>query len=100
MTCTEVSAMIQFPCPNTTKNFNLRRKRIKKDTCNVCDKFHAGIVSINNDICRYNLKEEHKVHLDIANRAQQLLKEDMMTATMDQEKETITFDLEKTLLLP
>ena len=82
------------------RNFNLRRKRIKKDTCNICDKLNAEIQSTNNEVGREQLKADHRIHVDKAEEAQKLLKQDMITSTIDEEMETITFDLEKTLPLP
>lgn len=72
-----------------------KTQKAKKDICNVCDNLNTEIQSTNNGVGREQLKVDHRVHIDKAEKAQNLLKQDMITSTTDEEMDTITFDLEK-----
>lgn len=80
--------------------FNLRTKTLKKDTCNKCDSFKMKIDNEKNDEKKRELIEQHKQHLDEAENAQKMRRNDFKTAKEINEVECLTFDLEKTLPLP
>ncbi|CAG9771476.1 unnamed protein product [Ceutorhynchus assimilis] len=80
--------------------FNLRTKELKKDTCNKCDSLKMKIENEKNDEKKRELTEQHKQHLDEAENAQALRREDFRTAKEMDDYECLTFDMEKTLPLP
>lgn len=82
------------------KKFNLQRKQLKKDTCNKCDTLVTKASSATSAELKQDLEKQHKDHLDDANKAQFLMKEDLKRANTDEELEVLTFDMEKTLPLP
>lgn len=81
-------------------NFNLRCKALKKDTCNVCDGLKMKIENEAEPEKKEDLKKEHNKHLEQAEMAQTLRRDDFKTAVDNQDHECLTFDLEKTLPLP
>lgn len=82
------------------KKFNLKFKHLKKDTCNKCDIFAAKIAGVSSETDKQPLKEDHKRHIDMAEEAQHLMKNDMKRAKDDDSIECLSFDMEKTLPLP
>lgn len=80
--------------------FNLRRKKLKKDTCNICDRLQNEITQCVDKDKLLTLTQEKDLHLDKAENAQSKRKEDMLTAKEEIDTETLCFDLEKTLPLP
>lgn len=82
------------------KNFNLRRKRPSKDTCNICDRFAAKIKMEQSVEHLRQLKDDHEKHLKLAETARYHLKQDMQRAKDDKLTEAITYDMEETLPLP
>lgn len=83
------------------KNFNLRRKPFKKDTCNLCDKFAAQTKSLEGpELELAKIKQDD--HLKAAEDARKLMNKQFEDAKKDEtkEQETLSFDLEKTLPLP
>lgn len=81
-------------------NFNLKRKKLKKDTCNTCDKLHIELQYCNDRERKEVIELKHKTHIMEADDAQKMRKEDMKNAEKDPDLETFCFDLEKTLPLP
>lgn len=81
------------------KDFNLRFKVPKKDTCKKCD--HYG-VKIKNavGVDRQIIEDWHNNHLEQAELLQTQMKNDLELAKNDAEVETLTFDMQKTLPLP
>ncbi|XP_037025826.1 uncharacterized protein LOC119067135 [Bradysia coprophila] len=81
------------------EDFNLRFKVAKKDTCKKCDycfvksKTAVGIDRQVND-------EWHKSHVDRADFLRKKMNDDLERAKIDDEIETLTFDLQKVLVLP
>lgn len=80
-------------------SFNLKFKKLKKDTCNVCDGFTARISGVGAEENKI-IKEEHEKHLRLSEEARSNLKEDTIKAQNTEDFECLTFDLEKTLPLP
>lgn len=81
-------------------NFNLRTKTLKKDTCNLCDSLKMQINNETDNVKKQELTEKHRRHLDEAETAQTLRREDFKKARELNDHECLTFDLEKTLPLP
>lgn len=81
-------------------NFNLRTKTLKKDTCNICDSLKMQIDNEKIDEKKQELTEKHRKHIEEAENAQRLRREDFKIAKEQNEYECLTFDLEKTLPLP
>lgn len=79
--------------------FNLRRKPLKKDTCNLCDSLCAEKVNQTGAALQV-IEDRHKKHLNEANSAQKLMKEDLQRARDSETLEVLTFDMQKTLPLP
>lgn len=79
--------------------FNLRFKPPKKDSCYKCDRYEVNkkaLVGVD-----YQLNEEwHEAHLAQAESLQAQMKADCEAAKTDDELETLTFDMQKTLPLP
>lgn len=82
------------------ENFNLRRKRPSKDTCNVCDRFAAQIKMEQAEELKGKLRDDQEKHLELAEMARSYLKQDMQRARDETLVETITYDMQKTLPLP
>ena len=82
------------------KYFNIKRKAMKKDTCNCCYSLHVQMESETNEIHKEALQLEHQNHFKLATDAQTKMKLDMKRSKEVEEFEMITFDLEKTLPLP
>ncbi|KAK5640934.1 hypothetical protein RI129_009481 [Pyrocoelia pectoralis] len=80
--------------------FNLRTKAPKKDTCNKCDTFQAKAQSTSSIEEKQLLKSEHDAHLLEAECARKQMEADLKEAFENNELETLTFDMEKTLPLP
>ncbi|XP_068084004.1 uncharacterized protein [Anabrus simplex] len=79
--------------------FNIKRKPLKKDTCNVCDTLEVQIQ--NTTGCEAeNFKSKKENHLEQARIAQDMRSSDMSKAKQDGALEVLCFDLEKTLPLP
>ncbi|XP_050497796.1 uncharacterized protein LOC126878976 [Diabrotica virgifera virgifera] len=80
-------------------HFNFRRKPLKKDTCNLCDKLE---ILINNSATEEQVKckTERDNHIDSAEEARQALNADRKRAKFDEQLEVLCFDMEKTLPLP
>ena len=79
--------------------FNLKRKPLKKDTCNRCDKLEVLKTTGNNEEQnKYKLEKER--HLSEADEARNLLNTNRKQAVEDVDLEVLCFDMEKTLPLP
>lgn len=81
------------------RDFNLRFKIPKKDTCKKCDHY---LVKMKNavGIDRQINEEWHMHHLERAELLRKQMYEDLALAKTDDEVETLTFDMQKTLNLP
>lgn len=79
--------------------FNLKRKPLKKDTCNTCDRLN--ILEKSGTQQQQDMYQKQKEsHLKSAEESRMLLKSDRMRAKDDNNLEVLCFDLEKTLPLP
>lgn len=84
------------------KEFNLRFKSLKKDTCNRCDTFAAKL-KVPNDLSiedRNQLISEKEKHLKLAESLRSQMNCQIERAKVDETFECLTFDMEKTLPLP
>ena len=83
------------------RDFNLRFKQVKKDTCKTCDTFK--VLSEGRDKATEDLeaaKREHEDHLRAADEALQQMNTDLKQAASDDTLETLTYDLQKVISLP
>lgn len=81
--------------------FNLKFKKLKKDTCNTCDTYQSKIQNALTSEEKEKHREDHDNHIKYAEGARDLMKTDIKKAKNPKEKiECLTFDLEKTLPLP
>lgn len=80
--------------------FNLKRKPLKKDTCNVCDTLVNQKQNETTVALRDEAEKKHKAHLELAEFARNKMKEQFEGAKTDDTTECLSFDLEKTLPLP
>lgn len=81
------------------RDFNLRFKKPKKDTCLKCDIYAIKKkTSIGDDL--QLVEEWHNDHLIKAESLSNEMKADLEAAKNDNELETLTFDMQKILLLP
>lgn len=81
------------------QDFNLRFKVPKKDTCKNCD--HYFVKSKNAvGIERRANEEWHSTHLERAAYLRKQMNLDLERAKIDDEIETLTFDMQKTLFIP
>lgn len=80
--------------------FNLKTKALKKDTCNRCDTLKAKLQSTNDNEELQRLNEEKNIHLLEAENARKQMEADLKGAHENDDLETLTFDMEKTLPLP
>lgn len=80
--------------------FNLRQKKPKKDTCNKCDTFSAKIKGLTNEEEKIKVQSEHDLHLQEAETARKEMNLDLEIAENNENTETVTFDMQKTLPLP
>ncbi|XP_030765647.1 uncharacterized protein LOC115889720 [Sitophilus oryzae] len=78
-------------------DFNITRKKLKKDTCNKCDTLSA--LSSSGNIDQYK-KAEFECHLKAAKAARDMMNNDFKLAKEKAYIQTLSFDLEKTLPLP
>lgn len=81
------------------EDFNLKFKTPKKDTCKKCDIYLAKIKNAD-EPTKQMLEEWHDNHLKLAELLKQQMKNDFQKAKTDQEVETLSYDLQKTLPLP
>ncbi len=81
------------------EDFNLRFKVPKKDTCKKCDHYFVRSKTATG-VDRQIHEEWHKTHLDRADFLRKQMNEDLEQAKIDDEIETLTFDLQKVLFLP
>ncbi|XP_046664049.1 uncharacterized protein LOC124356846 [Homalodisca vitripennis] len=81
-------------------DFNLKRKPLQKDTCSTCDTLHALENSTTSDIERDEIKIKHEAHLKLVEEVRAQFKDDLLTAKTVESKQTLSFDLQKTLPLP
>ncbi len=81
------------------RDFNLRFKVPKKDTCKKCDRYLVKTKSAVG-IDRQINEEWHNTHLERAELLRKQMDEDLALAKTDDEVETLTFDMQKTLNLP
>ncbi|CAH0587826.1 unnamed protein product [Chrysodeixis includens] len=81
------------------KDFNLRCKALKKDTCSRCDAFNNKIKTSTGEE-QAKLNEEKMKHLKRAEDLRNDMNKDLMQAKTDENFECLTYDLEKTLPLP
>ncbi|CAH1107459.1 unnamed protein product [Psylliodes chrysocephalus] len=68
-------------------NFNLRTKTLKKDTCNICDSLKMQIDNEKIDEKKQELTEKHRKHIEEAENAQRLRREDFKIAKEQNEYE-------------
>lgn len=80
--------------------FNLKIKALKKDTCNVCDALKMKTDNEKNEEKKEKFKQEHNKHLQVAEEAQKMRRDDFKIAKEEIDHECLSFDLEKTLPLP
>ena len=80
-------------------NFNLRFKRVKKNTCKKCDKLTVSAASAEGEQ-KTLLQEEHNMHMQSAEAAKKQMDEDLNKASIETTVETLTYDLQKVLSLP
>lgn len=81
------------------KEFNLRFKPLKKDTCKKCDLYKRKIENAD-EATRQMLEEWHNFHLDKADSLTKQMKKDLKDAETNEKLETLTYDMQKTLPLP
>lgn len=81
------------------RDFNLRCKGLKKDTCSRCDAFNNKIKTSTGEE-QAKLNEGKMKHLKRAEDLRNNMNKDLMQAKTDETFECLTFDLEKTLPLP
>lgn len=81
------------------KDFNLRFKKPKKDTCKKCDIYKTKIQNAD-ETYRQVLEEWHNCHLEEAELSQSLMKSDLENAEIDEKLETATYDMAKTQPCP
>lgn len=81
------------------KSFNLRFKKPKKDTCQKCDRY-ALLKKTSVGAELEIIEEWHETHLMRSESLQARMKADCDAAKNDNELETLTFDMQKTLPLP
>lgn len=77
----------------------MKFEKPKKDTCKKCDTFKARIITAG-EAERQILKEWHDNHLKDADELRKQMNQDLEDAKNDQDLETITYDMQKTLSLP
>lgn len=78
--------------------FNIKRKPLKKDTCNLCDSLNAQKQSPSDF---EEAERKHTLHLEQTEHAQDLMKQNINEAKNSSGKlEVLTFDMQKTLPLP
>lgn len=82
------------------RNFNLKFKTLKKDTCNKCDTLNIQKKNSTNDEEKEAIVQEHNLHISIWQEAKMKMKQDMKFAADNRYFECLTYDLEKTLPLP
>lgn len=81
------------------REFNLRFKVPKKDTCKKCDVYLVKAKhAVGTD--REMNEEWHNNHLANADSLRKHMNDDLARAKIDDEVETLTFDMEKTLNIP
>lgn len=81
------------------RDFNLRFKVPKKDTCYKCDFYLAKIkTAVGAD--RVMLEEWHNQHLEQAELLSKQMKKDLENAKIDEDLETLPFDMQKILQCP
>ncbi|KAJ8877249.1 hypothetical protein PR048_021703 [Dryococelus australis] len=78
--------------------FNLKRKPLKKDTCNTCDRFLAQKLNLQGKQLD-ELSKNQNSHLLKAQLARDLMNENLKRAQENLALEVLTFDMEKTLPL-
>ncbi|XP_072154471.1 uncharacterized protein [Bemisia tabaci] len=83
-----------------TTEFNLRRKPLKKDTCEKCDTYLCAMRSASTEEDREKATKEHQLHLSLAEEARNQMNADLKVAKSSASNETMTFDLQKTQPLP
>lgn len=81
------------------EDFNLRFKVPKKDTCKKCDHYFVKAKTATG-IDRQINDEWHKTHVNRADFLRKQMNDDLERAKIDDEIETLTFDLQKVLCLP
>lgn len=82
------------------KDFNLKVKKPKNDTCNKCDTFNIKIKNSPEGEEKNKITLEHTLHLADQEKARAKMNSDIQIASQNDEIETLTFDMEKTLPLP
>lgn len=81
------------------QDFNLRFKVPKKDTCAKCDVYIAKMQN-SSGAERLMVEEWHMEHLARADSCRAQMNADLALAKVDNEVETITFDMQKILIVP
>ena len=61
-------------------NFNIRRKKLKKDTCNKCDSLYANLQNSNNISDKEKIENDLNVHQLQAKEAREAMNDDLRTA--------------------
>lgn len=80
-------------------NFNIQRKPLKKNTCTF-DSFKARLDSTNNEAKKANIQDKHEEHLILVEKVREQSDKDMKCSAEEDDKETLSFALQKTLPLP
>ncbi|XP_031345271.1 uncharacterized protein LOC116172238 [Photinus pyralis] len=75
------------------ERFNLKFKSLKKDTCNTCDTLNMKATNEANLNKQQEIKKQHENHLENAEGAQKLRRQDFKLAKENDEYECLTFDL-------
>ncbi|CAH2217449.1 jg19649 [Pararge aegeria aegeria] len=81
-------------------DFNLKCKKLKKDTCNKCDQLFNQISNAKTEQEQEDAKTERLKHLERAEMLRNQMNQDFIDARNIPDVECLTFDLEKTLPLP
>lgn len=82
-------------------HFNLRQKKLKKDTCKKCDEFNVKMkmTSVSEED-KQAFEKECNLHQSEAQNARNQMTQDIKMAKEVNNVETLTYDLQKTLPLP
>lgn len=81
------------------KDFNLRFKKPKKDTCHKCDRFEVEKKLHTGEELAL-IEEKHNSHIEHGESLQAQMKKDMAAAKDNDDLETLPFDMMKIMQLP
>ncbi|CAG9829886.1 unnamed protein product [Diabrotica balteata] len=79
-------------------NFNLQRKRLKKDTCNKCDNFAVKIQSSTSEQEKKQFERLRDTHQDEAKAARNLMNSDLQKAKNEENVEVMALSIQDIIL--